>query len=138
MTYIKVLEENNFTIDWRYSDTKTIKDLEAEYTNKDKENSKFNDYPEDDVEILYEAVVEQYSLSYGIDLSTRSKDEVLKNYIYPTIKQYMIVYYIYDEQELELLDSTIESQKSTNAVISECYAVYDTVMNYLLDNAKVK
>ena len=101
-------------------------------------NSKFNDYPEDDVEILYEAVVEQYSLSYGIDLSTRSKDEVLKNYIYPTIKQYMIVYYIYDEQELELLDSTIESQKSTNAVISECYAVYDTAMNYLLDNAKVK
>ena len=43
MTYIKVLEENKFTIDWRYSDTKTIKDLDTEYANKDKENSKFSD-----------------------------------------------------------------------------------------------
>lgn len=43
MTYIKTLEENKFTIDWRYSDTKTIKALEEEYTNKDKENSKFSD-----------------------------------------------------------------------------------------------
>lgn len=101
-------------------------------------NSKFSDYPEDDVEILYEAVLEQYSLTYGIDLSTRSKDEVLKNYVYPVMKQYMILYYIYDTQELELLDSTIESQETTNAVISECYAVYDTTMNYLLDNVKIK
>ena len=43
MTYVKTLEENKFTIDWRYSDTKTIKTLEEEYINKDKEGSKFSD-----------------------------------------------------------------------------------------------
>ena len=47
------------------------------------------------------------------------------------------MYYIFDEQQLELLDSTVESQETANATIAECYAVYDTVMDYLLDNVKI-
>ena len=43
LTYIKTLETNKFTVDWRYSDTNNIKTLEQEYTNKDKEDSKFSD-----------------------------------------------------------------------------------------------
>lgn len=43
LEYIKTLESNKFAIDWRYSDTKSIAELEEEYANKDKENSKFND-----------------------------------------------------------------------------------------------
>ena len=50
----------------------------------------------------------------------------------------MIMYYIFDEQEMELLDSTVASQNTTNATIAECYAIYDTVMNYLVDNSVVK
>ncbi|MBR6502940.1 MAG: FKBP-type peptidyl-prolyl cis-trans isomerase [Clostridia bacterium] len=101
-------------------------------------NSTINEYPEDDLEILYSAVVEQYSLDYGIDLSTSAQENVLANLVEPLMKKYMIMYYIFDEQQLELLDSTLESQETTNATIAECYAVYDTVMNYLLDVVKVK
>lgn len=101
-------------------------------------NSKVNNYPEDDIDILYDAIVEQYELENGIDLTTQNKEDVLNNLVYPYMKQYMNMYYIFDEQELMLLDSTLESQETTNPVIAECYAVYNTVMNYLLDNATIK
>ena len=101
-------------------------------------NSKIiGEYPEDDLEILYGAVVEQYRLDYGVDLTTSAKETVLANLVEPLMKKYMIMYYIYDEQQLELLDSTLESQETNNDIIAECYAVYDTVMNYLLDNVKI-
>ena len=102
------------------------------------QNCKVNDYPDDDVEILYAAVVDQYRLDYGLDLSTRPKEDVLTSMVNPLMKKYMIMYYIFDEQELELLDSTVASQNTTNATIAECYAIYDTVMNYLVDNSVVK
>ncbi len=121
--YVKLLEN------------RTNKQFLIEYLLK---NCKITDYPEDDVEIFYEAVVEQYSFEYGVDLSTSPKETILKNLVYPTMEQYMILYYIFDEQELELLDSTVESQKTANSTLAECYAVYDTVMNYLLDNSKIK
>lgn len=102
------------------------------------QNCKISEYPEEEVDILYAAVVDQYRLDYGLDLSSRPKEAVLTDMVNPLMKKYMIMYYIFDEQELELLDSTVASQNTTNATIAECYAVYDTVMNYLVDNSKVK
>ena len=100
-------------------------------------NSKVSDYPEDDVEIFYEALVELYKANYGFDLSATDKNTALKNFVYPRMKEYMLMYYIFDEQELQLLETTVASQQTNIAVIDECYAIYDTVMNHLLDSAKI-
>ncbi len=101
-------------------------------------NSKINYYPEDDVEIFYEAVIEYFKEAYGVDISGGKKDDVLKQYVYPTMKEHMVMYCILDNEQLEILESTIESQGVENPVIAECYAVNEIVMEYLSDNAKIK
>ena len=42
LEYIKTLSEKGFEVDWRYSDTKTIEELENAYTSENS-NSPFND-----------------------------------------------------------------------------------------------
>lgn len=41
--YIKKLEENGFKVNWKYSDIKSIKDLEESYNNKSDEDNIFSD-----------------------------------------------------------------------------------------------
>jgi len=50
----------------------------------------------------------------------------------------MVMYYIFDTEKLELLESTLNKQNTSEPVIAESYAVQDTVMEYLYDNAKIK
>ena len=54
------------------------------------------------------------------------------------MKENMVMYYILDKEALEVSESTIESQGVDNAVIAESYAVNETVVEYLLDNAVIK
>lgn len=42
LNYLNILESKGFAVDWRYSDTKTIKELEDAYASENK-NSPFND-----------------------------------------------------------------------------------------------
>ncbi|MBQ6717731.1 MAG: FKBP-type peptidyl-prolyl cis-trans isomerase [Clostridia bacterium] len=102
------------------------------------DSSTIKDFPEKDVEKFYEAAVEYYPATYGVDIASEDKDTVLKELIYPTMKENMIMYYIFDKEELELYESTVESQGVNNAVIAESYAVNEIVLEYLLDNAVIK
>ena len=105
--------------------------------NKVVANSKLNDYPQKDVDIFYDAAVEYYKSTYGADITNSAKEDVLKDLIYPTMKENMIMYYIFDKENLELYESTIESQRVDNLVIAESYAVNQIVTEFLLDNAKI-
>lgn len=102
------------------------------------DKSTVKDFPKKDIEKFYEAAVEYYSATYGIDISSEDKDTVLNELIYPTMKENMVMYYIFDTEGLELYESTVESQGVDNAVIAESYAVNEIVMEYLLDNAVIK
>ena len=102
------------------------------------EKSKISDYPEKDVEKFYEAAIEYYQSAYGADITQGEKQDVLNELIYPTMKENMVMYYILDKEGLEVSESTIESQGVDNAVIAESYAVNETVVEYLLDNAVIK
>lgn len=102
------------------------------------DSSTIKDFPKKDVEKFYEAAVEYYSATYGVDIASEDKDTILNELIYPTMKENMIMYYIFDEQELELYESTVESQNVDNAIIAESYAVNEIVLEYLLDNAIIK
>lgn len=102
------------------------------------ENSKIKDYPKKDVEKFYDASVEYYIDVYGVDVSEYGEEVVLNTYIYPDMSEHMVMYYIFDEQELELYESTVESQNVENPVIAEIYAVNEIVTEFLVDNAKVK
>lgn len=106
--------------------------------NKVVENSKINDYPKRDVNKFYNAAAEYYKSVYGADITSSEKKTVLKDLIYPTMKENMVMYYILDKENLELYESTIESQGVDNAVIAESYAVNEIVTKYLLDNAVIK
>ncbi len=102
------------------------------------DKSTIKDFPKKDVEKFYQAALEYYPATYGVDIASEDKDEVLDNLIYPTMQENMVMYYIFDEQELELYESTVESQGVDNAVIAESYAVNEIVIEYLLDNAIIK
>ena len=102
------------------------------------DNSKVNNYPEKDVEKFYEAAVEYYADVYGVDITSNGEETALNDLIYPTMKENMIMYYIVDAEELEISESTIESQGVDQPIIAESYAVNATVMEYLLDNAIIK
>lgn len=106
--------------------------------NKVIDGSKVNDYPKKDVDKFYDAAVEYYKSAYGADITNGEKEEVLKDLIYPTMKENMVMYYIFDKENLELYESTVESQQVDNPVIAESYAVNEIVTDYLLDKAKIK
>ncbi len=100
--------------------------------------SKVDYYPQKDVEKFYTAAVEYYQTVYGADITQSEKDDVLRDLIYPTMKENMVMYYIMDKENIEVSESTIESQGVENAVIAESYAVNETVIRYLLDSAVIK
>lgn len=102
------------------------------------EKSEVKDYPKKDVEKFYEAAVEHYPATYGVDITQQDKDAVLNELIYPTMRENIVMYYILDTENLEIYESTIESQGVENAVIAESYAVNEIVIEYLLDNATIK
>ncbi len=115
--------------------------------------AKIKDYPENDTAILtdamFEVYVAQFKSAYGADI-----EEVLAsqgvtieqfkasdfktNVVDPMMNVNMVMYYIFDAEKLELLDSTLESQEVEQEVIAESYAVQDTVLDYLYENAEIK
>lgn len=112
------------------------------------DNSKISDYPKKDSELIGDAIFEFYTdmfkQVYNVDL----EEYIVANGL--TVEDYksqmatqmmnvnMIMYYIFDAEELELLESTLNSQDVEQPVIAESYAVQDIVMEYLYDNAKIK
>lgn len=112
------------------------------------ENSKIKNYPEKDRDTLGEAIFADAVAFYDTYYNTSFEDILTANGI--SVDQYksqiatemmntnMIMYYIFDAEKLEILESTLNSQETEQAAIAESYAVQDTVMEYLYDNAKIK
>ena len=114
--------------------------------------TKVKDYPQKDSELLcesiYEFYVDIYKSEYNVNLedvltSNGSSVETYKSQIATEMVPQMmnvnmLMYYIFDAEELELLESTVNSQSVDQPVIAESYAVQDIVMEYLYDNAVIK
>lgn len=101
------------------------------------ENSTINNYPEKEAEKIYEAAVEVYA-AQSIDITSQDKNTIFKELVYPMMDVNMVMYYILDTEELEIYESTVESQDIDQPVIAESYAVQDIVIEFLLDNATIK
>lgn len=115
-------------------------------------NSKVSDYPQKDSEILVEAIyeyyVEVYKTTNNVDLESlitsngltveEYKSQISTQMVPQMMNVNMAMYYIFDAEDLELLDSTLSSQITDQPIIAESYAVQDTVMEYLYDNAIIK
>lgn len=114
--------------------------------------SKVSDYPQKDHDILVDAIynyyVEMYKKTSNVDLEElilangstveQYKSQISTQMVSQMMNVNMVMYYIFDAEKLELLESTLNSQITDEPVIAESYAVQDTVMEYLYDNAKIK
>ncbi len=114
--------------------------------------SKVSDYPQKDRDILVDAIynyyVEMYKKTSNVDLEElilangstveQYKSQISTQMVSQMMNVNMVMYYIFDAEKLELLESTLNSQITDEPVIAESYAVQDTVMEYLYDNAKIK
>ncbi len=117
--------------------------------------AKIKDYPADQQDILCEAIFDYYDDQYdkqyepyGYDFETllassgyteESYKAEIKSEIVPDMMQtQMVMYYIFDEEELSLTEEDVEAQQVEPDQIAESYAVQDIVLDYLYDNAKIK
>ncbi len=116
------------------------------------DSAKIKNYPEKDseklVEAMYETYVEIYKSTYGADLEEilAQKESGIEDYkariesemLRSLMNVNMVMYYILDAENLEIYQSTVESQEITQPAIAESYAVQDIVIEYLYDNAVIK
>ena len=137
--------------------------------NKLTEKAKLIKYSEDDIDLLYNQERSQmeayYSAYYGMDLATvlsqsgMSEDDlkknVLENSVYPTSKEQMVVYYIFDKEGMSVTKDETNAQikkivdaneGATTDTVKEYYGDYyfeylvvrEKVSEFLFKNAKVK
>lgn len=114
--------------------------------------AKIKNYPEKDSNLLCDAIfniyVDLYKTQYNVDFEKvlidsgssvkECKAQILAEEVPSEMNTSMVMYYIFDTEKLELLESAVNSQDDYHPVISESYAVQDTVIEYLYDNAKIK
>ncbi len=116
------------------------------------QKAKIKNYPEKDSNLLCDAIfniyVDFYKNQYGVDFEElliengssvkECKSQILAEEVPSRMNTNMVMYYILDTEKLEILESALNSQDDAHSVISETYAVEDTVLEYLYDNAKIK
>lgn len=103
--------------------------------------AKIKDYPEKDLEILQNDVTEALLSSSGgnsTQLTDSDKKQIKENVVIPMMSVNMIMYYIFDKENLKLEDGAIESQNISQLSIAESYAVQDVVMEFLYNKATIK
>ena len=111
-------------------------------------NTKINDYPKKERERLGEAILEYsidfYETNYNSDFESiltyngLNVEDFKDDSAVEIMNTNMIMYYILDEENLEILESTINSQDVNQPLIAESYAVQEIVIEYLYDNANIK
>ncbi len=152
MTVEESYKKMHFDSVKEYQDDIRIRTIKSSILNKVCDASKIIEYPEETSEKLneaiYEAYVELFKNKHQKDLeqvliSQGSSVEVFKNQVKtqmlpPMLKTSIVMYAILDMEELEIYESTIQSQEVTQPIIAECYAVQEIVLDYLYDNAKIK
>ncbi len=120
--------------------------------NQDPQDSSKNVYPDEYSETMLNAIFEQYvdmyKTTYNQDLeefliangsSVDMYKETLRSQVLPTMMESsMVMYYIFEIEELELTDEVLEKQDVKQETIKECYAVQDIVLDYLYSKAVIK
>lgn len=116
------------------------------------QTAKIKDYPAKDSEILCDAIYDYYVEFYKnmyqadlVDVLTASsktveefKSQIASDMVPEMMNTNMLMYFILDEEKLEIMESTVNSQSTAQPAIAESYAVQDTVMEYLYENANIK
>ncbi len=148
----KIAEEMDFDSVAEYKDDVKKRAVQQSILDVVVSNSKVSDYPQKDAEILVDAIfnyyVEMYKKTSNVDLEElilangstveEYKSQISTQMVPQMMSVNMVMYYIFDVEKLELLESTLNSQITDEPVIAESYAVQDTVMEYLYDKAKIK
>lgn len=152
LTEEKVAEELDFNSVEDYKEDIKKRAIQQSILDTVIKNSKVKDYPEKDCEILVDAIynyyVEMYKSTSNVDLEEliiangstveQYKSQISSQMVPQMMNVNMVMYYIFDAEKLELLESTLNKQNTSDPVIAESYAVQDTVIEYLYDNAKIK
>ncbi len=148
------------------ADKRTVKNL---LFKKLKDDSKINDYPESDLDVIYNSLKDMYVSSYmepyGYTLETYLaqsgtteadfKEQLVTNSVKPMMDEQMLLYYVFDEADLEFTQNEInaEAQKiaeeagngATAEKVKELYGehyleyyvVSEKALQYMYDNAKI-
>ena len=97
---------------------------------------------------IYETYVELFKTKYDANLEEvlaangssveEYKNQVKTQMVPSMMKTSMVMYAILDTENLEILESTVQSQEVSQPTIAECYAVQEIVLDYLHDNAVIK
>lgn len=135
-----------------YYEDVTDRAIKTSILNKVCDASKINNYPENDSEkmgaAIYETYVELFKTKYDANLEEvlaangssveEYKNQVKTQMVPSMMKTSMVMYAILDAENLEILESTVQSQEVSQPTIAECYAVQEIVLDYLHDNAVIK
>lgn len=141
---------------------RTIKDM---LFKKLKDSSKINDYPEEDLDLIYDSTKDMMMQSYGYTFESylsqtgsteeKFKEEFIPNYVKPMMDEQMLLYYVFDQADLNVTKNEIndEAQKiaeeAGNGVTAdkvkeyygehylEYYIVSEKALKYMYDNAKI-
>lgn len=152
MTIEEAYEEMDFaTVDDYKNDIKK-RAIEQKLLDTVIDKSKIIDYPSDDSTILrdaiYEFYVEIYKDVYSADLEQilaqngktvdQYKSEISTKMVPEFMDTNMVMYYILDTEGLTIKTDTDSSKITKQPVIAESYAVQDTVIEFLYENAIIK
>lgn len=145
---------------------RTVKNL---LFKKLKDDSKIKDYPESDLDVIYNSLKDMYVSSYmepyGYTLETYLaqsgtteadfKEQLVTNSVKPMMDEQMLLYYVFDEADLEFTKNEInaEAQKIASEAGNgataekvkelygehylEYYVVSEKALQYMYDNAKI-
>lgn len=109
--------------------------------------TKINDYPAKDKKLLGDAIYEIYAADFeaqGYDFqqllayNNKTVEEFKNELSAEFMRTSMVMYYIFDAEGLELLESTLNKQTVTEPIIAESYAIQETVVAFLYENAVIK
>ena len=147
MTVEEAYLSMNFASAEKYHENITSRAAEAYLFNYVCNGAKINDYPENDKKIIGDAIYEVYAADYaaqGYDFQqiltyNNITVESFKNELTTELmRTNMVMYYIFDAEGLELLESTLEKQTVSDPVLAESYAVQEIVIAFLYENAVIK
>ena len=145
---------------------RTVKDMLLSKLN---ESSKIKDYPQEDLDLLYNSAkdifvqnVESYGYTFETYISTtgtteeKFKEELITNSVKPMMDNQMLLYYVFDEADLEFNQNEIaaEAQEIADEIGNgvtvekvkeyygehslEYYVISEKALQYMYDNAKIK
>lgn len=112
------------------------------------DNANIKSYPTKESNLITDALVNQAKAQFenmGISFETAlayngyTLDTYRQLIMNNTMDVSVVMYYIVAVEELEVLESTVNSQtEGLPTVLKEMYAIEDTALNFLYNNAKIK